>query len=82
VPLLVVSPWARPGYISHKTYEFSSFLAFLERLHGLSPLTARDRNANDLFDVFDFDQKPLEPLPLKPRPEFMRGDKPRCKLRP
>ena len=80
VPLLMVSPWARPGYVSHKTYEFSSFLAFLERLHGLSPLTARDRNANDLFDLFDFDQKPLEPLPLKQRPEFMRGGKPRCKL--
>jgi phospholipase C len=73
VPLLVISPWARPGYISHTTYEFSSFLAFVERLHGLEPLTHRDRQANDLFDVFDFDQEPLEPLLLQPRDETARG---------
>jgi phospholipase C len=73
VPLLVISPWARPGYISHTTYEFSSLLAFLERLHGLEPLTHRDRRANDLFDVFDFDQEPLEPLVLEPRDETASG---------
>jgi phospholipase C len=69
VPLLVISPWVRPGHISHTTYEFSSLLAFVERLFGLPPLTARDRRANDLFDVFDFDQEPLETLELEPREE-------------
>jgi phospholipase C len=73
VPLLVISPWARPGHISHTTYEFSSFLAFVERLHGLEPLTHRDREANDLFDVFDFDQEPLEPLLLETRDETASG---------
>ena len=54
VPLVVVSPWARPNYVSHATYEHSSLLRFIEVLHGLPALTARDANANVPFDMFDF----------------------------
>ncbi len=74
VPLLVISPYARSGYIDDTTYEFSSFLSLMERLFDIEPLTARDRNANDLFDSLDFTQEPLEPLILKPRPERTRAD--------
>ena len=80
VPLLVISPYAKPGFVDHTVYEFSSFLAFLERLHGLEPLTGRDRDANDLFGAFDFDQEPLDPLILETRPEVSRRDPPRCRL--
>ena len=80
VPLLIISPWVKPGRVIHTTYEFSSFLAFLERLHGLKPLTARDRKANDMFDAFDFSQKPLAPLILETRPEVAGADPPRCRL--
>jgi phospholipase C len=79
VPLLIVSPFAKAGTVTHKTYEFSSFLAFMERLFGLHHLTSRDKNANDLFDAFDFHQKPLAPLILKPRPEVPGAIPPRCK---
>jgi phospholipase C len=79
VPLLIVSPYAKAGTVTHKTYEFSSFLAFMERLFGLSHLTSRDKNANDLFDAFDFHQKPLAPLILKPRPEVAGATPPHCK---
>jgi phospholipase C len=80
VPLLVISPWAKSGLVSHTTYEFSSFLAFLEHLYGLAPLTHRDRAAHDLFDVFDFDQDPLDPLVLKQRPQVEGASPPRCRL--
>ena len=80
VPLLIISPWVKPGKVVHTTYEFSSFLAFMERLHDLKPLTHRDRKANDMFDAFDFSQKPLEPLILEPRPEVEGADPPRCRL--
>jgi hypothetical protein len=73
-------PGAKPGHVSHTTYEFSSFLAFVERLHDLPPLTARDRRANDLFDVFDFDQEPLQPLVLEERPEVEGAHPLRCRL--
>jgi phospholipase C len=74
VPLIVISPWAKTSTITHHTYEFSSFLAFLERLYDLKPLTARDREANDLFDTLDFHQKPTEPLILHQRPQFEGSD--------
>src|SRR5439155_9046546 len=35
VPLLIISPYARAGLISHTVYEFSSFLSFVERRYQL-----------------------------------------------
>src|SRR2546428_733627 len=67
VPLLIISPYARQGFISHTFYEFSSVLKFIEERFGLKPLTKRDSEANDMLDSFDFDQRPLPPLILKQR---------------
>jgi phospholipase C len=67
VPLLVISPYARRGYISHTTYSFESVLRTFEELADLPPLTARDRAAHDLLDSFDFTQRPAPPLVLPPR---------------
>jgi phosphoesterase family protein/centrosomal CEP192-like protein/ASPM-SPD-2-Hydin domain-containing protein len=64
VPLLIISPYARPGYISHTQYEFSSFLKLVEGRFNLAPLNLRDTNANDMQDAFDFTQQPLAPLVL------------------
>lgn len=54
VPLYVVSPWARPGFVSHATHEHASITRFIELLHGLGALTDRDANADALLDLFDF----------------------------
>jgi phospholipase C len=67
VPWIIISPYAIPGYISHTTYEFSSFLKTVEERFGLAPLTDRDANANDILDSFDFTQQPLPPLILSQR---------------
>lgn len=67
VPLLVISPWAKPGYVTHTTLEFSSILKFVEQRFGLDPLTARDAQSNDMLDSFDFTQDPLPPLILGTR---------------
>jgi phospholipase C len=74
VPLLIISPYARRGTVSHTQYEFSSFLAFVEKRFRLLPLSERDRQANDMLDSFDFNQEPLSPLILKTRscPHFTR----------
>jgi phospholipase C len=74
VPLLIISPYSRRGYISHTNYEFSSFLAFVEKRFGLPALTKRDQAANNMLDSFDFDQRPLPPLILRSRtcPHFTR----------
>jgi len=67
VPLLVISPYARSGYVDHTLGEFSSVLRFIEDNWGLSQLTARDRDAQNLSEAFDFTQEPLPPDPLPTR---------------
>ena len=67
VPLVIISPYAKPGFISHTQYEFASVLKFIEERFSLAPLTARDGAANDTTDSFDFTQAPLAPLVLSPR---------------
>lgn len=48
VPALVISPLIPKNVIDHRLYDHSSVLATLESLFDLSPLTARDANANRL----------------------------------
>jgi len=72
VPLLVVSPYAKPNYVSHQTADFTSMLKFIEERFGLGHLTARDHYACDLGDAFDFAQAPNPPfvIPLPPKLEW------------
>jgi phospholipase C len=67
VPLLTISPYAKPGYIDSQLGEFSSVLRFIEDNWGLSQLTHRDRDAFNLSYLFDFEQEPRAPLPLPER---------------
>jgi len=64
VPLLVISPYARRGWIDHVEGEFSSVLRFIEDDFGLTQLTDRDRLARDLSYDFDFSAPPRPPTPL------------------
>ena len=67
VPLLVISPYAKKGYIDHTQYEFSSMLRFAEDELGLPTLTNRDKAANDMMGAFDFSQSPRPQLILRQR---------------
>jgi phospholipase C len=59
VPLLVISPYAKAGYVSHVQYEHGSILRFIEDQFGLPRLAASDRRANSpAADCFDFTQRP------------------------
>ncbi|HEX3549910.1 MAG TPA: alkaline phosphatase family protein [Candidatus Elarobacter sp.] len=58
VPLLVISKWARHGYVSHVQHEFGSLLKFTERAIGIGSLGTTDVRADDLSDCFDFTQTP------------------------
>lgn len=59
VPLIVVSPFAKPAYISHVTHDFGSILNLIEENFGLPSLGYADAYADDLMDCFDFKQTPL-----------------------
>jgi phospholipase C len=58
VPLIVVSPYAKPGYISHVKHDFGSILKFIETNFNLPSLEYADARADDLSDCFDFTQIP------------------------
>jgi phospholipase C len=64
VPLIVVSPYAKLGYVSHQQHEFGSFLHFTEEVFNLPSLGTRDATADDLADCFDFGQTPQIYLPV------------------
>jgi len=67
VPLLIISPYAKQGVVTHELGEFSSVLRFIEDNWGLAPLTTRDREATPLLSAFDFAQEPRPPDPLPMR---------------
>jgi phospholipase C len=59
VPLIVVSPYAKAGYVSHVTHDFGSILRFVERNFSLPSLGYADARADDLSDCLDYSQAPL-----------------------
>jgi len=73
LPLMVISPYARQGFVFHEVAEQASIPRFIEKVFGatqtLSSLdpAAQDGQANDLMNAFDFAQTPLPPLVLQPR---------------
>ena len=54
VPLILVSPWARPGFVSHTVHDHTSVLRFVQAKFDLPALTARDANAEPPMEMFDF----------------------------
>src|SRR5579871_742356 len=63
VPAVVVSPYARPGYVSHVVRDHTAVLKLIERKWNLPPLTARDAAADDLLDMVDLDAPPAFATP-------------------
>ncbi|HEX3156180.1 MAG TPA: alkaline phosphatase family protein [Candidatus Angelobacter sp.] len=70
VPIVVVSPFVKPHFVSHTNRELTSILKLVETRFNLPPLTARDAAADDMTEFFDFVNPPafLTPplLPAQP----------------
>jgi len=54
VPTIVISPFARRGFVDHTQYETSAILKLIETRWSLAPLSTRDATAGDLLTAFDF----------------------------
>jgi phospholipase C len=54
VPAIIISPFAKKGYVDHTQYETVSILSFIEKRWNLQPLTDRDKNANPMLNAFAF----------------------------
>ncbi len=57
VPALVVSPWAKPSFVTSDVFEFSSVIKMIETIWGLGTLTDRDAAASDMLQLFRFDAR-------------------------
>jgi|HubBroStandDraft_6_1064221.scaffolds.fasta_scaffold22647_3 phospholipase C len=85
VPLIVVSPYAKPAYISHQVNDFGSILKFIESTFGLAqvapgastPYADTFTMTGDLSDCFDFTQTPLtfQTIPAKFDAAYFLNDK-------
>jgi phospholipase C len=53
IPLMVVSPYTKPHYVSHQASDTTAILKFIEQRFNLPNLTKRDAAQPDL-DFFDF----------------------------
>jgi len=62
----MISPWARPHYVSHLIRDHTSILKFIETRFSLPALTARDAAADDMTELFDFSQAHLATPPALP----------------
>ena len=56
VPNVLISPFAKRGFISRDRFDHTSILKMIEWRFGLAPLTVRDRTADNLAEVLNFHQ--------------------------
>jgi len=54
VPAIIISNYAKKGFVDHTQYETVSILSFIEQRWGLQPLTSRDKSATPLTNAFNF----------------------------
>jgi phospholipase C len=66
LPFVVFSPYAKRHYVSHKVFDHTSVLRFIQARFGLPALTKRDANALAPWDVFDFAAAPMLTPPAVP----------------
>jgi phospholipase C len=69
VPMILISPYARPGYTDSNVASIASMLAFVEHVFIVAPLTSADAHAYDYFPAFNWNQTPLPPVKMVQTPE-------------
>jgi phospholipase C len=66
VPVVVISPYSKPHYVSHVVDDHTSILRFIEMRFGMPALTNRDANADPMGDMFDFSKPHFATPPTLP----------------
>lgn len=65
MPFVAVSPYAKRGYVSHNVHYVGSYLHYIESTFGLGSLGTSDSRSDDLSDMFNNNQQPLNYIPVK-----------------
>ncbi|WP_031480909.1 phosphocholine-specific phospholipase C [Streptomyces bicolor] len=80
VPMLVVSPWSKGGYVCSETLDHTSILQFMERRFGVRETNIspwRRTVCGDLTSAFDFSRKDSRPAELPETDEYEPQDRER-----
>jgi phospholipase C len=78
VPMLVASPWSKPGYVSHTVTDNTSILRLLQARFELPAMTHRDANAWPILDFFDFSKQSFATPPKLVAPKPMAAEIKAC----
>jgi len=78
VPLILVSPWVKRGYVSHVVTSHASLLRLVQARFELPALTRRDANTTPPFDMFDFNSSPRLDVPDLPTPRVEPSRRKNC----
>ena len=62
LPMMIISPYAKPGHVDNTPATFEGVLAFAERTFNLAPLGVNDAQAYPFSHSFNYSQKPLKPV--------------------
>jgi phospholipase C len=54
IPAIIISPYAKRGYVDHTPYDTTSIIKFITRRFALDPLPGVRDGAGDLLNAFDF----------------------------
>jgi hypothetical protein len=65
VPMIIISPFAKPAFTDSNVAGYISMMAFIEHTFGLAPLSIDDATAYDYSDSFNFTQSPLPRIQLR-----------------
>jgi phospholipase C len=68
VPLVIVSPYAKPGYTDKTPTTFAGILGYTEHIFRLAPLGVNDARAYPFTNAFNYSQRPLGPARMVQRP--------------
>ncbi len=78
VPMIVISPYAKPNFVSHTPRDYTAILAFIEKQFNVKSLTARDAYwqdpSRDMSEFFNFTTPALLNAPNgKPWPQVLNS---------
>lgn len=79
VPLFVVSPFAKKHFVSHRVYDHTSIVRFIEARFVIPAISDRDANAEAPWDMFDFASPPHATPPAVTLPDVDQAKMDACK---
>jgi phospholipase C len=82
VPAVVVSPFARPHFVSHRVNDHTSILRFIETRFGLPSMSRRDAAANPMLEFFDFSAAAFATPPVLPAAPLNPAEVAYCATQP